>query len=40
MVSFGKNIGLVVSDPEMIKQILVKEFDAFHDRTVSLRGVF
>lgn len=33
-MTFGGSPALVVSDPEMIKDILVKRFDCFHDRSV------
>ena len=36
--SFG-NTALMVADPEMVKHILVKDFESFHDRTVSWHGV-
>ena len=32
---FGPNPNLVVGDPEMLKDIFVKEFDSFSDRPVS-----
>ena len=32
-----KDPTIVVSDPEMVKEITVKEFNNFHDFTVSLR---
>lgn len=35
-VSFFGSPGLVVADPEMIKDILVKNFECFHDRPVSI----
>ena len=35
MVSFTGDPGLVVTDPEAIKQIMVKDFTSFHDRPVS-----
>lgn len=35
MRSFGPHPNLVVGDPEMLKDIFVKEFDSFSDRPVS-----
>ena len=37
MFSFTGRPALVISDPELIKQILVKNFSGFHDRPVSNR---
>ena len=36
MVMFSSKPCLVISDPEMIKDIFIKEFDSFSDRPVSL----
>jgi hypothetical protein len=35
-VNFFGSPGLVISDPEMIKDVLVKNFENFHDRPVSI----
>ena len=35
MQFFGPHPNLVVGDPEMLKEIFVKEFDSFSDRPVS-----
>lgn len=37
---FNKDPCIVVSDPEMIKTIMVKDFEKFHDRPVSLFVLF
>ena len=37
---FGKTPCLVVSDPEMLKDIFVKEFDCFSERPVSCTIIF
>ena len=39
-LSFGGTPALCVSDPEMIKDILVKRFDFFQNRPVSLVTIF
>lgn len=37
MFMFFKRPSIVISDPEMIKEIYVKEFQSFHDRPVSIK---
>ena len=36
MVSFTGEPGLVVTDPEIIRHIMVKDFTSFHDRPVGV----
>ena len=37
---FGRIPSLVVADPEMLKDIFVKEFDCFSDRPVSFKFIY
>ena len=37
MMFFGKNPTLVVADLEMVKQVYIKDFQAFRDRPVSYK---
>ena len=40
MPSFTSKSALVIAEPELIKQILVKDFSSFHDRPVSTKRQF
>lgn len=40
MFLFEKKPCLVISDPEMLKEIMVKEFHSFHDRPVSATSFY